>query len=157
MRIQIIAVGKKMPSWVTAGYEEYSKRLPNEFKITLTEISPAKRSSTRPDIARIVEEEGIQILKYLPSHTKIIALDVIGERWSTEQLANQLSRWEADTPQLSFIIGGADGLSHTCLNQAHHRWSLSPLTFPHPLVRIILIEQLYRAVSFMRNHPYHRV
>jgi 23S rRNA (pseudouridine1915-N3)-methyltransferase len=157
MRIHIIAIGKKMPGWVNTAYQEYSKRFPNDFKVNLTEIPPAKRSTARSDIHRIVEEEGNQILKCISAQTKVIALDVIGERWSTEQLANQLTQWETDTSQLSFVIGGPDGLSQSCLNRAHHRWSLSPLTFPHPLVRVILIEQLYRAISFMRHHPYHRI
>lgn len=155
MRINIIAVGKKMPEWVTVAYEDFAGRFPRDYKINLIEISPAKRSHSK-NVQQLLEEEALQILKAIPAKSKTIALDVKGEFWTTEQFAQHLRQTSDEGYTITFLIGGPDGLADTCLKQAAVRLSLSKLTFPHPLVRVILIEQLYRAQSILTNHPYHR-
>ncbi len=155
MRINIIAVGKKMPEWVTNAYQEFLDRFPRDYKLNLIEISPAKRSHSKK-ISQLLEEEGLQITKTIPAKSKTIALDVKGELWTTEQFAQNLRSIADEGLLINFLIGGPDGLSETCLKEAHIKLSLSRFTFPHPLVRVILIEQLYRAHSILSHHPYHR-
>jgi 23S rRNA (pseudouridine1915-N3)-methyltransferase len=155
MRINIIAVGKKMPEWVVTAYEEFAVRFPRDYKIKLLEISPAKRSSSK-NVQQLLEEEALQILKAVPAKSQTIALEVKGELWSTEQLAKNLSLISTEGFAINFLIGGPDGLSESCLIKSRHRLSISRLTFPHALVRVILIEQLYRAQSILSHHPYHR-
>lgn len=156
MRLQIIAVGNKMPDWVQAAYQEYVKRFSREFKITLTEISPAKRTGAQKNPQQLKEIEGQQILKYIEPNTITLALEVEGQFWTSEQLAAKLEYFAGESQSINFLIGGSDGLSAACLKQAQYRWSLSPLTFPHTLARVVLIEQLYRAFTILRHHPYHR-
>lgn len=155
MVIHLIAVGNKMPTWVSTGYQEYAKRLPAECALKLVEIAPAHRSR-RGNVARILREEGERLLKAVPRGCQLLALDVGGRQWSSEQLANQLGHRMADGSDLALLVGGPEGLDPVCLEQAHGRWSLSPLTLPHPLVRVLLAEQIYRAWSILRHHPYHR-
>ena len=155
MRIRIIAVGTKMPAWVTQGVEEYCRRLPRELNLQWREIPLARR--TRDARAeQLMEREGEQILKAVPAGDKVIALDVQGKRLSTADLAAELSAWQMSGDNFSLLVGGPDGLSPQCLQRAGSRWSLSDLTLPHPLVRILLAEQLYRAWTITVNHPYHR-
>jgi len=156
MQIRILAVGTKMPKWVQEGYEEYAKRFPSSFKIQLIEIPPEKRTK-QSDLHLLTIKEGQKILSLVKPHHQMIALAVEGKSWSTEQLANKLEQWQLQSKPLDFIIGGPEGLSEACLARAETQWSLSPLTFPHPLVRIVLIEQLYRALMILQGHPYHRV
>ncbi|PHS69660.1 MAG: 23S rRNA (pseudouridine(1915)-N(3))-methyltransferase RlmH [Methylophaga sp.] len=155
MKLNLLAVGIKMPMWVTDGYQEYAKRMPRECSVHLHEISPAKRgkSGSAPQWMR---EEGERILSAIPDNHHVVALDVKGKAWSTDQLADQLKNWQADGRDISLVVGGADGLADSCLQRANQRWSLSPLTLPHPLVRIVMAEQLYRAWTILQNHPYHR-
>lgn len=155
MHIRIVAIGNKMPSWVTDGYEEYAKRFPPSCQIKLIEIPPEKRSK-QADIDKITFLEGQKLLSQMKPGNRIIALDVKGQSWSTELLAQQLKKWQQDGRHIDLLIGGPDGLAQECLQLAETKWSLSPLTLPHPLVRIVLIEQLYRALSILQNHPYHR-
>ena len=155
MRITIIAVGGKMPAWVEQGVTEYQRRMPRELKIQWREIPLVRRGrDTSADVLRL--KEGDKILKAIPERDQVIALDVKGKRWSTEQLAAQLTDWQMSGDNYSLLIGGPDGLSDACLQRAGKRWSLSDLTMPHPLVRILLSEQLYRAWTINANHPYHR-
>ena len=155
MRLTIIAVGGKMPAWVVAGVAEYDRRMPRELKIQWREIPLVRRGKdTSAEMLR--SREGEKILKAIPEGDKIIALDVKGRSWSTEQLAQQLEHWQMSGDNYSLLIGGPDGLSRACLDRACQRWSLSDLTLPHPLVRILLAEQLYRAWTITANHPYHR-
>jgi len=155
MRISIVAVGKRMPAWVSQGVAEYSKRLPREWQLVWREIPPAKRGQdSTPQQSCAAEEE--QILKAVAHGERVIALDVVGKRLSTEQLARELESWQMSGDNYSFLIGGPDGLSPACLARADQRWSLSDLTLPHPLVRVLLAEQLYRAWTITVNHPYHR-
>lgn len=155
MRLRIIAVGTKMPDWVEAGYAEYHKRLPRDFAVELVELPLATRSKNS-DIARAMEKEGEAMLAAVGKGDSIITLEVKGKPWSTEQLAEQLAGWRMSGNNYSLLIGGPDGLAPACLAQSSSRWSLSPLTLPHPLVRILLIEQLYRAWTILQNHPYHK-
>jgi 23S rRNA (pseudouridine1915-N3)-methyltransferase len=155
MRISIIAVGTRMPAWVNQGVEEYCRRLPRELNVQWREI-PLARRSRDSKAAQLQEREGEQILKAVPAGDRVVALDVQGKRLSTEQLAGQLSAWQMSGDNYSVLIGGPDGLSPQCLERADVRWSLSDLTLPHPLVRVLLAEQLYRAWTITVNHPYHR-
>lgn len=155
MQIQLFSVGNRMPSWVIEGYAEYAKRLPRECELRLREIAPGRRGKNA-DILRAVEEEGQKMLAGIATGERVVALDLSGTEWSTSQLAASLARWLADGRNVSLLVGGPDGLSTACLERADERWRLSALTFPHPLVRIVLAEQLYRAWSILHNHPYHR-
>lgn len=151
MRAWLIAIGERMPAWVQAGYAEYSKRLSRELPLQLVEISTKSR-----DPARATLEEGAALLGAIPKGAHAVALDGRGKALSSEGLAAQLAKWRMQGKDLAFLIGGADGLSAAVLERADQRWSLGPLTLPHPLVRVIVAEQLYRAASQLGSHPYHR-
>ena len=155
MRIKLIAVGTKMPAWVTTGYQEYAKRLPAELKLDLIEVAPGQRGKGA-DIKRAIEKESKLILSAIDKTDYVVALDVTGKSWDTHVLAEQVSSWQMLGSNVCLLVGGPDGLSNDCLQRAQRRWSLSALTYPHPLVRIILAEQIYRAWSLLNNHPYHR-
>lgn len=155
MKIRLIAIGDKMPSWVDQGCNEFIKRMPPECRVEIHAI-PAGNRGKNADIRRITEQEGERMLKAIPGNSLVIALDVLGKGWSTEQLARRMGEWMQDGRDIALLIGGPEGLATACLQRADLRWSLSDLTFPHPLVRIILAEQLYRAWSVLKNHPYHR-
>ena len=155
MKIRILAVGGKMPSWVQAAYQEYAKRMPAELNVELVELAMAqRRKGEAPD--RAIELEGKVMLKALGKNDHVVALEVRGKPWSTEQLARNLCNWQGSGGNISLLIGGPDGLARHCLERANQQWSLSALTLPHPLVRVVLIEQLYRAWSINAGHPYHR-
>ena len=144
-----------MPTWVQQGTTEYLKRMPHQCRVKLIEIIPAKRTKNS-NIKRIITDESTRLLAAVPKNNKIVALDVKGNAWSTEQLAVKMADWMTSGQDIALLIGGAEGLSQDCLNAAQQRWSLSALTFPHPLVRVILAEQLYRGWSVLNGHPYHR-
>jgi 23S rRNA (pseudouridine1915-N3)-methyltransferase len=152
--INLIAIGKGMPSWINEGFLEYTKRMPDDFKVQLIEIPMSKRS--RSDVSRARQQEADSMLAAIPKKSVTIALEVGGEQWSTPQLAQYLQRWHDQGQVINLLIGGPEGLASSCLAVAQQRWSLSQLTFPHPLVRIIVAEQLYRAWSILSHHPYHR-
>jgi 23S rRNA (pseudouridine1915-N3)-methyltransferase len=155
MRISVIAVGTRMPDWVEAGIGEYSKRLPAEINFEIREIALAKRGKNA-DVARAIQQEGAAMLAAITARDVVIALDVLGKTVSTENLATALRDWQMHGDNISLLIGGPDGLARECLARADQRWSLSALTLPHPLVRVVLAEQLYRAWTINNNHPYHR-
>lgn len=158
MRIRIIAVGTKMPDWVEAGYAEYAKRMPRDVTVEMVELPLAQRSKNS-DIAKAMEKEGEAMMAMIEKGGKdeqVIALEVKGKPWSTEQLAENLAGWKMSGSNYSLLIGGPDGLAPECSALAKIKWSLSPLTLPHPLVRILVIEQLYRACTILQNHPYHK-
>ena len=155
MRIHLIAVGQKMPAWVEQGYQEYAQRMPAEASLVLKEIAPGKRGKNA-DIKRILQDEGQRIQAAIPKNAHIIALDVKGRSWATEQLAERMGDWMQLGQDIVLLVGGPEGLHSDCVAVADEQWSLSALTFPHPLVRVIVAEQLYRAWSVLRNHPYHR-
>ncbi len=154
MRAHLIAVGERMPAWVQAGYAEYAKRLAHELPLQLVELSTKSRGHR--DSARAIADEGQSMLAAIPRGAHVVALDGRGQPWSSEDLAAQLARWRMQGSDLAFLIGGPDGLAAAALEHARQRWSLGPATLPHPLVRVVVAEQLYRAVSQLGNHPYHR-
>ena len=155
MQIHLIAVGTRMPAWVDEGYREYAKRLPRECALKLVEIAPGKRGRNA-DVARILRDEGERMLGAVPRDCRVIALEVGGKRWSTPDLATQLNAWMAGGRDVALLVGGPEGMDEACRMRADQLWSLSPLTLPHPLVRVILAEALYRAWSLSVGHPYHR-
>jgi 23S rRNA (pseudouridine1915-N3)-methyltransferase len=137
------------------GYNDYAKRLPSSCSLELVEI-PAEKRTANSDQKRLAEREGEKMLAQIKPHHRVIALDVKGKAWSTEDLASRLADWLQDGRNIDLLVGGADGLTTDCLQKAHETWSLSALTFPHLLVRLIVAEQIYRAHSILTNHPYHR-
>ena len=155
MKIHLLAIGARMPDWIEKGYAEYAGRLHRECALHLLEIPAGKRSS-HADLARLIRAEGERLLAAVPTGSRLIALDERGQEWNTVELAEQLSGWLQEGRDVSLLIGGPDGLDAACRERAERRWSLSRLTLPHPLVRVIVAEQLYRAWSLLRNHPYHR-
>lgn len=155
MRLRVLAVGTKMPDWVNAGCKEYLKRLPPELNVEFVEL-PLGQRGKGADIQRAITREGEAMLRAIGDHDQVIALDVKGKPWGTEDLAERLQQWQLSGDNFSLLIGGPDGLAPECLARANNRWSLSALTLPHPLVRIVLAEQLYRAWSINAGHPYHR-
>ena len=155
MRARLIAVGERMPGWVAEGFAEYAKRLSRDLPLELVEIKPGARGKGR-DNARAVVGEGSALLGALPHDAQVVALDGRGAAWSSEQLADQLSNWRMAGRDLAFLIGGPDGHAREVLQRANQRWSLGPLTLPHMLVRLVVAEQLYRAVTIVNGHPYHR-
>ena len=155
MHIRLLAVGTKMPKWVEQGVDEYCKRLPPELKLEVKEIALGKRGKGA-DIRRAIASVGQQMQAAIGDRDRVVALDVKGKPWSTEQLASNLRDWQLGGANISLLVGGPDGLAQECLDRADQRWSLSALTLPHPLVRIVLAEQLYRAWTINNNHPYHR-
>jgi 23S rRNA (pseudouridine1915-N3)-methyltransferase len=148
-------MGVRMPSWVNTGFQVYAKRLSHPCTLHLTEI-PLKKRTKNADIAKIqYQEEASMLAMMIPTH-HVVALDERGQLWNTLQLAKQLEHWLGQYPTVTLLVGGPEGLSTACLQHAQQRWSLSTLTLPHPLVRIIVAEQLYRAWSLLNHHPYHR-
>lgn len=155
MRIRLLTITHKSPAWIKTGYEEYIKRLPPSCTLELIEI-PAEKRMANADIKRLTEREGEKMLAHIKPTHRVIALDVKGELWSTEELATKLSNWQQDGRHIDLLVGGPDGLAPACLARANEKWSLSRLTFPHILIRLIVAEQIYRAFSILQNHPYHR-
>jgi 23S rRNA (pseudouridine1915-N3)-methyltransferase len=145
-----------MPAWIEAGFQEYAKRMPPECRLVLKEIKPIERSSGK-NAETVMAQERIRIEAALPKGGRVIALDEHGAHMTTVQLSQQLSIWQQQGGDVSFVIGGADGLDAEFKKNADMLLRLSNMTLPHGLVRVILAEQLYRAWSILRNHPYHRV
>jgi len=155
VRLQLIAVGTRMPEWVQSGFMDYLRRFPKDMPLELIEI-PAGKRGKNADIPRILEKEGEQMLATVGKGNRIVTLDIPGAPWQTPMLAQQLERWKQDGRDVSLLIGGPEGLAPACKTAAEQSWSLSPLTLPHPLVRVLVAESLYRAWSITTNHPYHR-
>jgi len=155
MRIRLIAVGQRMPDWVESGYREFAKRLSGECSLELVELAPGKRGKGA-DLARAKRDEARRMLEAIPKGALVIALDQGGREWDTPELARQLADWLQQGRDVAMLVGGPEGLGEECLAQAERKWSLSRLTLPHPMVRVVVAEQLYRAWSILKNHPYHR-
>jgi 23S rRNA (pseudouridine1915-N3)-methyltransferase len=155
MRITVITASSKQPDWVRTGFEEYARRLTGPVALALTEIPLPKRTRSSV-VSRLMAEEGERMLATVPQGAHVVALDESGKRFSTAELARRLAAWLALGQPVALLIGGPDGLSRDCLERSAERWSLSPLTLPHGLVRIVVAEALYRAHSLLRGHPYHR-
>lgn len=155
MRIVLIAVSQRMPDWVEAGFAEYAKRLPHESRLELMAI-PAGKRSKNTDIKRLVEQEGEKMIAAIPPGAYVIAMDGRGKTLGTEQWSQRLAQWMQQGRDVALLVGGPEGMDAACLRRADETWSLSALTFPHPLVRIVIAEQLYRASTILQGHPYHK-
>lgn len=155
MKIHLLAVGDRAPAWVEAGYDEYAKRLTTPLRLVLREIKAGRRTKGA-DIARVVDAEGERLLAAVPKGSYVVALDRMGRELSTEDLAAELRARMARGGDVALLIGGPEGLSKDCLARADARWSLSRLTLAHPLVRVVVAEQIYRAWSIINELPYHR-
>ncbi len=155
MRIRIIAVGERMPRWVDEVVEDYTRRLSGSLRIAMVEVSAGQRRA-RADPAQAMQLEGQRILALLKPQEFVVALDERGAQSTTRELATWLSARQHDGRDLVFVIGGPDGLASCVLARADYKLSLSKLTLPHPLVRVVLAEQLYRAHTVLAGHPYHR-
>lgn len=155
LKITIIACGNKMPHWVAEAVNEYSKRLREFAFLSLIEIALLKRSKSF-DLSRIMDKEGILINEAIPQGARVIALEIKGDSFSSEQLATKLTFLAQTASHLCLIIGGPEGIPAITLDKCQDKWSLSSLTLPHPLARILLLETLYRAFTININHPYHK-
>ena len=155
MQLIIAAVGHKMPAWITAGFDEYAKRMPAECRIVLKEIKPVDRSSSKT-AETVMALERSRIEAVFPKGGRIIALDEHGRDLTTLQLSQHLTQWQQQGGDVTFVVGGADGLDASLKKSADMLIRVSSLTLPHGMVRVVLAEQLYRAWSITQNHPYHR-
>jgi len=155
VHLHLIAVGKRMPAWIKEGFAEYNKRLPAELRLNLIEITPAVRGKS-DSIKKAIMEENRRIRAAIPKNSLVVAIDEKGRQFNSIQLSKKIASWLQQGRDVSFVIGGADGLDDDFKKSADEIWSLSPMTLPHALVRVIVAEQIYRAWSILKNHPYHR-
>ena len=155
MKLKLICVGKRLPGWVNQGVDDYLKRLPAEYQVQLIEIAAVKRNKNT-DLNKAMNKEADALLAAVPKQNHVVVLERTGEQINTQQLANKLQHWQHDGIGISLLIGGPEGLTPDVCQQAHWQWSLSALTLPHPLARIMVAEQIYRAWSIINRHPYHR-
>ena len=155
MHIRLLAVGDRQPAWVDDACNIYIGRLPRAWKFRIDCIATARRAKNQP-AENAVQAEGEQILSRINSNEQLVLLDEHGSQYSSQDLATQLAAWQADGRDLCFVIGGPDGVSSACRQRANSSWSLSKLTLPHGLARVLCLEQLYRAWTLLSGHPYHR-
>jgi len=155
MRIHLLAAGTRLPSWINTGFNEYAERLPPECRLQLKEI-PLSNKRRGGNVTKAIADEGARMLAAIPGRACVIALEVRGRSFNTQELAKQFDRWLKDGRDLALMIGGPDGLAAECVKGAELTWSLSSLTLPHGLVRVVVAEQLYRAWTLLKGHPYHR-
>ena len=155
MKLTLVAVGQRMPPWVDQAFEEYARRMPLALRLRLIEVRAEPRAESA-SLERLIEAEGRRIAAALPERSLKVVLDERGRTCTTRELARRVEQWRMEGCDIAFVIGGADGLSPAFRSGADWLWSLSPLTLPHGLVRVIVAEQLYRASSMLSNHPYHR-
>lgn len=157
MKFRIVAVGRKMPEWINAGFDEYARRMPRNARIELIEIKPVARSGDgEKSVQQWLAIEAERVRAALSGRVFKVVLDERGKALATTDLARRLERWQQDGADIAFVIGGADGTARALQHEADLLMSLSPLTLPHGLCRVMLAEQLYRAVSLLAGHPYHR-
>ena len=155
MHIRLIAVGDRQPSWVDSAFENYLQRLPRQWQFRLDLIATARRSkNSSAEAAKIAE--GHKVLAKIKASEYVVVLDESGKEFSSHEFASRLNDWQSDGRDLTFVIGGPDGISEACMDRADLRWSLSRLTLAHGLARVLFAEQLYRAWSLTTGHPYHR-
>ena len=154
MRINLIAIGKKMPDWISHGIEHYKKQLPKNYNFTITALESQNRKSISAKNTKNLEEK--LILDAASGSTLLIAFDELGKQQSSKELSKSIEKWQLEGDSVAMIIGGADGLSSELKQKCNLIWSLSNLTLTHSMARLLLVEQLYRGHSLMTNHPYHR-
>lgn len=155
LKITLITMGNKMPAWVDAAVQEFKTRLQEHVMLTLIEIPLMSRGKSS-QLSRILEKEMLMMKQHIPSQTYLIALNIGGQSFSSPQLAVKLKQLQHTTSHICFIIGGPEGLPSPLVAQSQEEWSLSSLTLPHTLARIVLLETLYRAFAIINNHPYHK-
>lgn len=155
MRLSVAAVGQRMPDWVNQAWDDYSRRFPPSLPLDLKQIKTPRRAKNA-DVAVARRKEGDDLLAAVPQGSLVVSLDVVGKPWSTMDLVQRLESWMQEGRDVTFLIGGPDGLSKSCRSRADLSWSLGRATYPHALVRVMVAEQLYRAWSITQNHPYHR-
>src|SRR5262245_31701241 len=155
MRLRLLAVGTRMPGWVEAGIADYVRRLGPELRVQVEELALGKRNAGS-DTARAIADEGRRMMIAIHPDEFVVALEVSGKAFSSEELSKWLGQRLQDGRDITLLVGGPDGLAGECRKRADLHWSLSPLTLPHALVRIVIVEQLYRALSILKGHPYHR-
>ena len=154
MRLRVVALGQRMPAWVDAGWAEFARRMPPDLPLELVALKAEPRDRGK-SAEQILAAEAVRIAAAC-RNASMVALDERGEPWTTRVLADKLARWRVDGREVAFVIGSADGLAESVRRAASATFSLSALTLPHGLVRVVLAEQLYRAVSLLSRHPYHR-
>ena len=154
MKLGILAVGHKLPDWVAKGCAEYIKRMPRELPVSVVEIKPEPRGSKTRE--QLLAAEKTRLQPALQGYSRVVILDERGADLTTLKLAEQLEAWMREGGDTAFIIGGADGIDESLKKQAKHSIRLSSMTLPHAMARLVLCEQLYRALSVVKNHPYHR-
>jgi len=154
VRFRLIAVGTRQPAWVREGYEEYARRLPPGVTLELVEIGLGSRTAGAPE--RALEREGERVIAAIPKGARVVALDEHGLQWRSLELAQRMGDWQQSWREVALLIGGPDGHSAAVAARADEKWSLSTLTLPHGLARVLVAEQLYRACSIRSGHPYHR-
>lgn len=155
MKVTLITLGNKMPDWANEAKDEFAKRLQEHIQLHCIEIPLQKRNKTS-DLTRILEKEEQLLRDNIPLGSRCIALDKSGKSFNSESLALHVEKLQQNHPHLTFIIGGPEGLQPNFLNDCDEKWSLSGLTFPHALARVILLEALYRSWSILQHHPYHK-
>jgi 23S rRNA (pseudouridine1915-N3)-methyltransferase len=155
LRLSLITASNRQPEWVDAGADDYAKRLRGRCTLEIKAVPLARRTATAP-AERAIQEEGKRMLAAIPAGAHVVALLETGKPWSTKELARKLDGWMQLGAPVSLLVGGPDGMSPECVARANERWSLSSLTLPHGLVRVVVAEALYRAWSLLENHPYHR-
>lgn len=155
MHIRLIAVGDRQPAWVGEAFEKYTRRMPRQWQFRLDVVGTARRAAAG-DANRAMVDEGRRVLQKISSSEQVVLLDEGGVQLSSSGLAERLRNWQAAGDDLSFVIGGPDGVSPDCRQRADFQWALSKLTLPHGLARIVVVEQLYRAWTLTTGHPYHR-
>jgi 23S rRNA (pseudouridine1915-N3)-methyltransferase len=157
MKLALVAVGHRMPAWIVAGFEDYARRMPRDMPLGLIEVRPERRSGdSAAAVRKIVEAEARRVVAALPARCRRVVLDERGTQWTTMELARRLEAWRMEGGDVAFVVGGADGLDASVKKGAQESWSLSRLTLPHALVRVLVAEQLYRAATILQGHPYHR-
>ena len=155
LRLSLITASNRQPAWVDAGADDYAKRLRGRCTLEIKVVPLARRTATAP-AERAIQDEGKRMLAAVPAGAHVVALLETGKPWSTKELARKLEGWMQLGAPVALLVGGPDGLSLECAARANERWSLSNLTLPHGLVRVVVAEALYRAWSLLENHPYHR-
>ena len=155
MNIHLIALGDKLPLWMQTGVDDYAKRIHTPWSLKQCQLTIPKRHKNA-NIKQLKQQESDTLLAACPDSSLRIALDEHGDKLNTKMLAARLAKHQLQSQNLSILIGGPDGLADSCLNACNEHWSLSPLTLPHGIARIVIVEQLYRAISLLNNHPYHR-